>query len=162
MSENGLGPLNLSDGDTSGFEALDAGRYPATVFEIKIDSVKNKDGQGKMPAGTPMIKVQYRLSGEGVENRRVFQQFVIPPVGYDPDAARKLKGMLINFFIATGDTEEQVRSSDFDPDYEDYIGREVVVVLSKKEYPPNSGEYQNNVTGVKPAGSEVGAASGLL
>jgi hypothetical protein len=165
------GPLNLSDADLAGFEPLEPGRYNAEVFEITMDAVKNTSGTGKMPAGTPMVKVQFKLTNneiESLENRRVFTQFVIPPPEYDKAKASKMKGMLARFFIATGDAEEVVLGEHFDPDFEDYKGRPVVVVLGKeprKDREGNTvdGEWNNPVKGIKPAGSIVtGASSGLL
>jgi len=163
------GPLNLSDADLTGFEPLDPGRYNAEVFEITMDAVKNTSGEGKMPAGTPMVKVQFKLTNndESIENRRVFTQFVIPPKDYDKAKAAKMKGMLARFFIATGDAEEVVLNKDFDPDFEDYKGRPCVVVLGKEPKKDRSGtvvegEYNNPVKGIKPAGSIVGTATGGL
>lgn len=156
---DGLGPLNLADADIEGFAPLDAGRYDAEVFEIKMDATKN---EGKMPIGTPMIKIQFKLTGEGVENRRVFTQFVVPPNNYDKKKAATMKGMIARFFMALGDTEETVRSKNFNPDFQDYLGRPCVVTLSKEEYPAGSGEFQNRVKGIKAAGTLTGNTSGLL
>src|SRR5262245_47551496 len=173
------GPLNLSDADLSGFEPIEPGRYNAEVFEITMDAVKNTSGEGKMPSGTPMVKIQFKLTGNDpviladgktmdIENRRVFTQFVIPPKEYDKAKASKMKGMLARFFIATGDEEELVLNKDFDPDFEDYKGRPVVVVLGKEQKRDRQGnvvegEYNNPVKGIKPAGSIVGTTeSGLL
>lgn len=164
-----MGPLNLADADLKGFEAVDPGRYNAEVFEITMDAVKNASGQGKMPAGTPMIKVQFKLTDEGVENKRAWVQYVIPPADYDATKASKLKGMVARLFMAFGDSEETVLSGSFDPDFEDYIGRPCVVVLGKEQKRDGAGnaidgEYNNPVKGVKPAGSIAGAeaSSGLL
>lgn len=164
-----IGPLNLSDADVKGFDAVDAGRYNAEVFEIKMDAVKNTSGQGKMPAGTPMVKVQFKLTDSEVENRRVFVTYVIPPPDYDQSKAQKLRGMLARFFIALGEPEEKVLGKKFDPDFEDYIGRPCVVVVGKEPKKDQSGntipdEFNNPVKGVKPAGSAAGATTsgGLL
>jgi|SRR5215831_3206551 len=173
------GPLNLSDADLSGFDPIEPGRYNAEVFEITMDAVKNTSGEGKMPAGTPMMKVQFRLVNNepivlddgktvNLENRAVWTQFVIPPVEYDKGKAAKMKGMIARFFIATGDPEEVVLNSEFDPDFNEYKGRPVVVVLGKEQKRDRNGntiegEYNNPVKGVKPAGSIVGStSSGLL
>jgi len=167
MPNSPLGPLNLSDGDTKGFDALDPGRYNAEVFDIGMDAVKNEGG--KTPVGTPMIKVQYRIvsddqgNTDGVANRRVFQTFVIPPKDHDVKKAQTLKGMLIRFFVAMGEDEADVRNSKFDPDLEDYKGRECVVTLSKVPKKDRGGnviadEFNNQVQGVKPAGS-IGASA---
>jgi hypothetical protein len=167
------GPLNLSDADTRGFEAFEAGRYNAEVFEMKMDAVKNTSGQGKMPAGTPMIKVQFKITDEDLKEKlgyepRVFAQYIIPPKDYDKGKAAKIKGMMVRFFVALGTSEDQVKSAKFDPDFEDYIGRGCVVVVGK-EPKKNAqgevieGEYNNPVKGVKPAGSASGSSgSGLL
>ncbi|HEY1248763.1 MAG TPA: DUF669 domain-containing protein [Nitrososphaera sp.] len=165
-----IGPLDLSDADLSGFEAVDAGRYNAEIVEITMDAVKNTSGTGKMPAGTPIIKTQYRLTDEGVTNRRVWSQYVVPPADYDKSKAEKMKGMIVRFFMALGVPEEQIRNGSFDPDYEDFKGVPCVVVVGKEPKRDASGnvvegEYNNPVKGVKPAGSIVSAGasdSGLL
>jgi hypothetical protein len=168
-----LGPLNLADADLKGFDALDPGRYNAEVFEMKMDAVKNTSGTGKMPAGTPMVKIQFRLTSDangneqGILNRRAFVTYVIPPKDYDKAKAAKLKGMLARFFIALGDSEDAVLGKGFDPDFEDYVGKECVVILGrepKKDMGGNviEGEYNNPVKGVKPAGSIGSSSGGLL
>jgi hypothetical protein len=162
------GLLNLSDADLSGFEPLDPGRYNAEVFEIKMDAVKNTSGEGKMPAGTPMIKIQFKLVDEGVNNRRVFVTYVIPPKDYDASKAAKMKGMIARFFMALGLDEETVRGKNFDPDFDDFIGKECVVVVGKEQKRTRDGEivegeWNNPVKGVKPAGSIAATtSSGLL
>jgi hypothetical protein len=167
------GPLNLSDANLKGFEALDPGRYNAEVFEITMDAVKNTSGTGKMPAGTPMVKVQYKITSnaagdtEGIENHRAWQTFVIPPADYDEKKAQNMKGMLARFFIALGTPEETVLSKKFEPDFEDYVGLPCVVVLGKepkKDMQGNvvEGEFNNPVKGVKPAGSLAGQEAGSL
>lgn len=164
------GPLNLSDADLKGFEALDAGRYDAEIFEIKWDATKGGEN-AKMPAGTPLMKVQCKvlnpvIKGEAIDqDRRVFTQFVSPPKDYDKKKAATMKGMIARFLIASGDTEEMIRSPKFDPDFEDYKGRPIVVILSKvRKYntKPEDDEWENKITGFKAAGSSTGGNSGLL
>jgi hypothetical protein len=158
--------LNLSDADMGGFEALDPGRYNAEVFDITWDAVKNAGG--RTPVGTPMIKVEFKLTDEDGGGRHAWTQFVVPPKDHDKEKAAKMKGMIARFFVALGDTEEAVRAKDFNPDFEDYKGRPCVVVLGReakrtREGDIIEGEYNNPVKGVKPAGSLVGGAStGLL
>jgi|SRR5215831_3041278 len=162
------GLLNLSDADLSGFEPLDPGRYNARIHEITMDAVKNTDGTGKMPAGTPMVKVQFRLTDEApLLNRALWVTYVIPPKDYDAGKAAKMKGMLARFFMALGDSEETVRDKNFDPDFEDYINRECVVVVGKEPKKTRDGEviegeFNNPVKGVKPAGSIATTSGGLL
>jgi hypothetical protein len=171
MSE--AGPLNLGDANIKGFDAVDPGRYNAEVFEMTMDAVKNTSGTGKMPAGTPMIKLQYKLltdangNSEGIENRRVFQTLVIPPKDYDAGKAATMKGMIARLFIALGKSEEEVVSDSFNPDFEDYVGLPCVVVLGKEPKKDMSGnvvegEFNNPVKGVKPAGSLAGSEAGSL
>lgn len=169
-----FGPLDLSDADTRGFVALDPGRYEAEVVEVKWDAVKNLSGRGKMPAGTPMLKVQFKvlnpiIDGETVEqDRRVFAQYINPPNDYDKKKASVMKGMLVRFFTAIGEPEEKVVSNTYDPDFEDFQGRACVVTIGKEPKQDGAGnivedEYNNPVKGVKPAGSLTGVAStGLL
>lgn len=164
------GPLDLSGADTHGFDALDAGRYDAEVYEMSWDAVKNTDGKGKMPAGTPMLKIQFKILEPKIDNevidqdRRVFTQFVIPPRDYDPKKSATMKGMVARFFMALGFEEDQVKSSSFEPDFDELKGTPCVVVLNKYLYPedPETGEWRNSVKGVKPVGSGVGTSSGLL
>lgn len=162
------GPLDLSDADVRGFDALDAGPYMAEVFAMSMDAVKNTSGEGKTPAGTPMIKIQFKvidpkIDGEVLEqDRRVFTTYTIPPKDYDKKKAQTMKGMIARFFMALGYTEDEVKSAKFSPDFEDQIGKSCVVTLAKQEYPAGSGEWNNRVTGVKSADKFVGASSGGL
>jgi len=161
------GPLNLADADLSGFDPIEPGRYNAEVFDISWDAVKNTDGTGKMPAGTPMLKIQFRLIDEPLVNRRVFVTYVNPPKDYDQAKAAKMRGMIARFFIALGITEETVRSKGFDPDFEELKGTPCVVVVGKEQKRARTGEiiegeYNNPVKGVKPAGSIASTTSGAL
>ena len=166
MSSNEFGPLNLSDADMKGFDPLEPGRYNAEVFEITMDAVKNATGAGKMPAGTPMMKVQFKITDEEYANRRVWTQFVIPPKDYDKSAAAKMKGMLARFFIALGTPEEEVLNKNFSPDFGDYVGEPCVITVAKepkKDRQDNiiEGEYNNPVKSIKPAGEAVESGSVL-
>jgi hypothetical protein len=167
-----LGPLNLGDANIKGFDAVDAGRYNAEIVAITVDAVKNATGAGKTPAGTPMIKVQFKLlsnlEGEtdSIENRRVFASYVVPPKDYDKKKADTMKGMIARFFMALGHSEEEVRDKKFDPDFDDYVGREVQVTVGREPKKDQQGheiegEFNNPVKAVKPAGEAV-ASSGLL
>lgn len=161
MSEVEVGTLDLTGADTSGFEAIDAGRYSATVWEA---SWKESGGEGKMPQGAPYLNVQFRLSDPPNENRRVFSKyFPVPYEGQEPDKAKKSQGMFVNFLTALGYEESNVKSKKFSLDLEELKGKECVVVLNKK-FNDYTSEMENNVTGVKKAGEATGsqAAGGLL
>lgn len=161
------GPLNLSDADMKGFDPLEPGNYNAEVFDIGMDAVKNASGEGKMPAGTPMVKVQFKITDEEYENRRVWAQYIIPPKDYDKGKAAKMKGMVARLFIALGTPEEEVLNAKFDPDFDDYKGQPCVVVLGKEPKKNRQGEiiegeFNNPVKNVKPAGSAVATAGSVL
>jgi hypothetical protein len=157
-----MGLLNLSDADDSGFDALPAGSYDAEVYEVTMKETKGSDG-AKLPAGTPMLNVQFRITDEEYENRRVFRTYIIAPekIGnkkYEHKA--KMDGMLVRFFLAIGYTPDEVKDEGgFDPDFEDMKGRACRVVLGQKEY---NGEIQNEVKGVKNVSEETADAAGLL
>lgn len=165
------GPLDLSDANLEGFKPLDPGQYNGEIFEVSMDAVKNEGGN--LPVGTPGMKVQVKLlsdkdgNTEGIENRRVFTNFWIPPKTYDAKKAGTMKGMIARFFMALGYTEEQVRDKKFSPDFEDLKGRPCVVTI-KKEQKKNrdgsivEGEFNNPISAFKAAGSLTAAGSGLL
>lgn len=159
------GPLNLADADMKGFDPLEPSRYNAEVVEITWDAVKNDTG--KTPIGTPIMKVQFKITDEEYDNRRVWTQFVIPPKDYDKSKAAKMKGMIARFFIALGFSEEEVLSKNFEPDLDDLAGTACVVAVGKepkKDRQGNviEGEFNNPVKSVKPAGSITAAAESLL
>jgi hypothetical protein len=163
----GVPPLDLGDADTSGFAPIDPGRYPAEVFKATWDEIKNTSGTGKMPAGTPMLKVQFRITQEidGSTNRRVFSQYIIPPKSYDKSKAQRMKGMLVNFLVAVGEDEEAVRSKGYEIDTEELTGRECVVVVGKepkrtRDGDEIEGEFNNPVKGVKHIDTWTGEREG--
>lgn len=169
--ETTTGPLDLGDADLRGFAPLDPQRYDAEIVEIKWDAVKNAGG--KLPVGTPMLKVQFRvknpsIDGEVVDqDRRVFTQYVNPPRDYDPKKRATMLGMLARFFMALGFTEEQVKASGFNPDFEELKGTPVVVTVGKEPKRDRNGEevpdeWNNPVKNVKAGSLEDSAEGGLL
>lgn len=167
MSATDTGPLNLGDADLKGFEALDAGRYDAEVFEIKWDATKGGEN-AKLPAGTPLMKVQLRVLEPKIDDvvldqdRRVFTQFAIPPADYDKKKRSVMTGMVARFFIAIGEDEKKVVSAKFSPDFDELKGRPCVVVLSRKQKygtKPEDNEWENEVKSVKPAGAGTGTSA---
>lgn len=63
--------LNFTQEDLAASEGsysvVPAGSYNATIFEAKLEQVKSGPNEGK-----PRFNIQFKLTGEGVENRRVF------------------------------------------------------------------------------------------
>lgn len=170
MSDTGFAPLDLGDADTSGIEAIDAGRYPAVLDDLQMDTVKNTSGRGSLEAGTPMIKARFRITQEinGSTNRKVFNNYYpILPKGYDKTKAARLKGMFVNFLVALGEDEDAVRAKGYELDRDELIGRECVVTVGKEQKQtwdgeklvPMEGEFNNPVKGVKPISSWTGSRS---
>lgn len=175
-------PINLSNADTTGgdFTPLKPGTYPATIFEAEWGELQG--GPGKvLPKGTPFINVQFKVDTteavdiEGKElngsDRRVFTRYNIAPekIGNKKyEHKEKMDGMLVRFLTAIGYESDQVMHEDgYDPDLEDFGGRECSVVLAVEEYLPNDPDYDDNdepikkrrnvVKGVKKAGAGRGA-----
>lgn len=158
--------LDLTNYEDSEFEALDPGVYGCEVFEAKWAETKGGE-DAKLPAGTPMLKVQFVIrQPEDFDNRRLFGQYVVPPKKVDGkkyEHYEKLNGMMVRFFKAIGYTEEEITSGGWEPDLEDFVGREVAVKINRYEYPKGSGEYQNSVVGVKPIGeAQITSSAGSL
>lgn len=168
MSDVAVGPLDLSGADTSGFEPVDSGLYKASIFDAEWRAVKNEGG--KLPVGTPMLNVHFRLSEKvgapdyDVDNRRVFSNYIIPPADYaDAKAASRMKGMFVKLLTDAGYDEKKVTKPGFSLDIEDMKGRELCLLLgvqaenTEKGYPA-----QNTIKGTKPADASAGSSTGLL
>lgn len=167
MSE---GMLDLTSGVESSFDPLPPGKYICEVHSMEMVATQ-KDG--KVPKGTPMIKVRLTVIStadgetevtdndgtvfqlEGM-NRTTFMNLVIPPEGHDPKKANTLKGNIISFYKAVGVSEEDLRSKKgFNPDMEAFDGVRLTATLGRDT------QYSSNpVRGVKPV--EEGTAAGLL
>jgi len=168
--------LDLTGADTTQpeFVPLPAGSYDAVVFEAEWQETK---GGGKLPAGTPMLSIQYKITDERLEgkDRRAFDRYIIAPAKVDGkkyEHKAKMDGMLVRFLEAVGYSQNEVMTEGFDLDVDDLGGRECVVTLGIESYPSNeTGEdgepivkKRNVVKGVKKAGSKTGSAasSGLI
>jgi hypothetical protein len=145
--------LNLAGADTKGFAAIPSDTYDCAVQAVTDVAIKGDSGT--LPKGTPGISVQFRVVGGEYDNRRLFNNYWIAPAkigGKAYDKKAMMDGMLAKLFIALGYDEEEVTGGDFDPDYEDVVGRECRVVVGQKEY---EGETQNTVKAVKPVGGDT-------
>jgi hypothetical protein len=148
--------LDLSGADTSGFEPVPVGSYNATVYEVEASETT---GTGKLPAGVPMVKVQFAIQDEPYVNRRVFNNFVLPNASQHENSARFL-GTFVNFLVGVGEDEAKIKKSGFKMEnLKDLEGRECVIRVkigkTTEEYP----DPQNQLVGVKPAGSPTGGGS---
>ena len=170
MSETTFdGALDLSGADTRGFEAMESNTYDFELFDYSWAATKggtNDDGTPKkMPEGTPMLKVQFKCIEPEYENRRVFDQFVIPPEDYDSEKRGRMLGMLVRFLTAMGLEESAVKSKKFkiNDSLEELKGQPVRVTVKKKpkyNTRPEDNEWDNEVVGYKQTGTE--ATSKLL
>ena len=148
--------LDLSGADTSGFEPAKPGSYNATVYEIEMAETT---GEGKLPQGVPMVKVQFRLLDEPYENKPVFTNYVLPSKDQHENSARFL-GSFVNFLVGVGEDEAKIKSKGFNPEkLGDLVGKECVVRLKIGKTSPEYPDPQNQVQGVKPAGSPVSSGS---
>lgn len=149
--------LDLSGADTSGFQPVPAGAYNATVFSIEMAETS---GSGKLEAGIPMVKVQFALQDEPYENRRVFTNYVLPNQDQHENSSRFL-GSFVNFLAALG--VELPKSGKFDPAELSKLEGEPCVIRvaigkTSEQYP----DPQNEVRGVKPAGSTISTGEPTL
>lgn len=177
MSE-GLG-LNLAGADLAGtdFEALPSATYHCEV--VKLEMKKTKGGNNSvLPAGTPMINVQVKVVQDTVEdpdgnevkckNRRFFRSLIIAPakVGGKPYEHKKTMDRILGqFFKCVGYTEEEILSGDFNPDFDDIKGRDILVTVSQKvKYGtnPDDGIMDNEVKGFRPYGGDSDKATELV
>jgi hypothetical protein len=160
-TEGFSGALDLSGADTSGFSALDSGTYDVELFSWEMAATKggqNEDGtQKKMPEGTPMLKVQLKVIEPEFENRRLFDQFVLPPADYDAEKRSKMLGALVRFLVALGMEENDVKKKSFKltEALEELVGNPARATVAKKpkyKSKPEDEEYDNEVKGYKRAG----------
>lgn len=176
----GIGPLNLSDADTTipSFEVIPSGtEVKSEVFEADWTKIK-ADSTGKLAPGTRGLKVHIKVlnDGEGSKyyNRRVFNNFWLPGPEYeDQEKAKKMRGMLVNFLVAIGYEKDAVMGGSFDLDAEveagNLEGREFIMRVGvQKAQTDNEGNViypaQNTLFVAKhlSEGASVSETSGLL
>jgi hypothetical protein len=162
MSGQFEGVLDLTTADTRGFEALESGTYDSELFEYKWAETK---GEGKVGVA-PLLKVQFKVIEPEYDNRRLFDQFVIPPADYDAEKRDKMLGMLVRFLVAMGLDEADIKNKKFklNEALDGLVGQPVKVVARKKQKyntKPEEKLFDNEVVGYKSA-SESGATARVL
>lgn len=162
--------LNLAEAE--GFDPLPPGTYVCEVFSHEMAATKGGEN-AKLPAGTPMIKIQFKVisdtegntevDDEGtmvkLENRRVFGQWVVPPAEIDGEPYKHYKmmnGTIVGLMQALGYEKAEIQDKKgFDPDLDEKIGTQVLVTVGRDL------EFNSNpVKRVRAATEAVGA--GLL
>lgn len=112
------------------YDPVPAGSYNATIFNVEQEEVRSGDNAGK-----PRFNVQFRLTGEGVENRRVF--------GYVPLYVAKDFWKAQAFFKALG---YDMKSGKFTvPEVVDLLGKPIGVRV--KIGTDQNGQPRNEVGG---------------
>lgn len=163
-------PLDLTDFTEQSFDPVPAGRYFAYVNDIEE---RETGGTGKMPEGTPMIWVEFVMTGKVGDDdgpnedseffgRRQWRNMVIPPADYEDVRARKaMNGMIVSFFKALGFDEADIASGTFEPDYEELKEMPLVIQVNRK---PNreTKELQNNVVAFKSMEDVAGEVSDVV
>lgn len=160
----GLG-LNLAGADLSGgdFDAIPSGTYHCKVHKLEMKQTKGSEGS-VLPKGVPMINVQFAVEDETrddpdgdevkVKNRRLFRQLIIAPakVGGKPYEHKKVMDRILGqFFKCVGYSEDEILSGDFDPDFDEIKGKDILVVVGQKQkWGAEEGVMDNEVKGFKP------------
>jgi hypothetical protein len=138
--------LNLSKAKESSFDAIPSGTYDAVVFEADMRQTKGGEG-AKLPEGTDMLNLQFKITDGEYENRRFFRSYPIAPDGYEKKDV--MDGILFGVLKAIGAMEEPGK---LNIDLDELAGLPCRIVLGQKDY---KGEMQNEVKRVKPAGSDT-------
>jgi hypothetical protein len=141
--------LNLSKATETTFEPIPTGTYNAVVFEADMTETKGREG-AKLPAGTPMLQLQFKVTDGEYENRRLWRTYPIPPKGYENEEA--MNGVLYGTLKALGVVDEP---SKLDIDVDELNGLPCKIAVGQHTY---NGEIQNDVKRVKPAGSDTEAS----
>lgn len=106
-----------------GFKPIDAGKYNATVFDVKEDVY----GKASKNAGDPRYRIQYRITGPKFANRRLFDD-----VGIFPEwASGSANFRFFQFFKALEtpvDFPKDGGAVDL-PEPSDFLGDEVTLVV---------------------------------
>jgi hypothetical protein len=166
------GLLNLTGVKESAFDPLTPGGYICEVHEVTM--VETAGGENaKLPKGTPMIKIQWRVISDrygetqvtDVEdkpvdlekaNRRFFSQSIIPPDEVDGQPYQHkdmMLGNIVRLFKSLGYPEEVIGDKKgFNPDFEEMVGKQCLLTVGADM------EYGTNpVKGFKPVPETAGS-----
>jgi len=131
--------INLNDVDTD-FPVADPGMYPCTI--TKVESGESQSGKAKLVftfRPTVPVPCQVGKTVKEVTGRDLFRQHV----SLDPQALYALKDLLVAAKVAFNGGEF---------DYEDFLGKEVRVKVSKEPAKNDPDVLVNNVKKVLPIG----------
>jgi hypothetical protein len=142
LSDNVDEGMNFADVQAPTFEPVKAGWYGCAITNTEL---RTTSAESKKYPNCPMINVEFTVQEGDNANRKFWRNYLL-----HPDFA----GFLKQLFIAAGWSEDEVNESDFDPEADELEGRELDVRVNKKKS-DYSGDMENNVTGVAPAGSKA-------
>jgi hypothetical protein len=138
--------VNLRDIETKNFDPIDTGRYDVKVIDGEMTKTS---GEGKLGV-VDMIKWELEVidnDDEKLNGRKLWTNSTIAP-----STLWSLKAML----AATGQyDEDDLADENFEFEIEDVVGCTMIAVVTKEEYPRDSGEYQNRIKRFKPLGGEA-------
>lgn len=118
------------------YAPVPAGKYQANIFEVKLEEVKAGENAGK-----PRFNIQFKLSGQGVENRRVWS---LVPLYVAKDFWKAQ-----SFFKALG---YDIEAGDFTvPETAELLGKALTVTVKIGE--DQNGNPRNEVSGFSAASS---------
>jgi hypothetical protein len=140
--------INLKDVGGNDYEAL-----PADSYEAKVTAglMRETSGNGKLPAGTPMINWEFVITEpQKYAGRKIWTNTVI-----HENTMFTLKQLL----QATGNFDDDQLAGELEFDIEDVVGSDVILVVTQREY---NGNTVNDVKKIKSAGSSSGGRSSLL
>lgn len=166
--------LDLSENEQRDFNPIPPGRYYAEVYECEE---RETGPGGKLPEGTPMIWVHFRITGKVGEdegptedseywNRRVFRNLIVPPRELDGKAYKSYKmfnGAIVAFFKGLGYPEDEVIGGGFEPDLDEQVEKALIIQVSRKKDEKAASGFKNEVEAFISLDSvDAGEKSGLL
>lgn len=166
------GVLDLAGADTTAasFDPIDAGRYTMEVWDAQWTETK-EDSTGKLGPNFPYISVEVKIKQEGNQynNRHLWTNFFpLAPEGYDPTKKARNQGAFVNFLVALGYKEEEVKSPQFQLDFDALKGKPFIGVVSKDAIPKNDPnnpneeqQFRNQIKGFKAVGDTTVDAAGV-
>lgn len=149
--------LDLSGATESKFDALPAAWYRGVIFDVEQKATKGGP-TAKLPVGTPMLNVQFKITEGEFENRRVFRSYVIAPDKIDKkpyEHKATMDGILYSFLKAAGFDPDEIKSGNFTLDFDEMKGRSVRVKLAQVAKKDSSGSVVTDENGNPEMANEV-------
>jgi hypothetical protein len=142
-------------GQSSGFEAVPAGRYNTTLFKWEVAPIESGKNQGKANE----TRLQFKVNGEmhpDHKGRILFDRIQHIPDTISPEG-ETVKGSLWRYemLLTAFGVPPQQRAKIRPAILADYMGQPIVLEVTNYEYPEGTGTRRNGV-------KKYHAASGLV